>query len=437
MGFWSTLINRRSVSNDISDPRFWATDLYGGGITRSGTFVSPESAMKVSTVFACTSLLASVMASLPLQLFKWRKSGGQDPAEDHYLYDKLYMNPNSEQNSYEFREMIQGHLCLRGNGFSYKEMDSSGRINSLIPLHPSRVTPKRERGILWYDYSPNKDAEVSGGDLPGIIRFPADWIWHIKTASLDGLAGMSIISQARETIGAAKGMDDFGADFFGNKPIPGLIVKNKKTLSPVAKENLRTALQRFASDRRHSAMVLEEDMTVESLGMTNQDSQFLEAKSFSVEDICRFFNVPPFLVHHQRDKASTFASAEQLSLNFVVFSLVAPWVARWESSLAKSLLTERERSKYFFKFNVNALLRGDYKTRMQGYALGRQWGIFSPNDCRELEDMNPRTGGDEYIDDPKNITGNTPKAKPVNGAGDTPVIDVAAPKGGADVNQNE
>lgn len=411
MGFWSNLINRRSVSNDISDPRFWATDLYGGGVTRSGTFVSPESAMKVSTVFACTSLLASVMASLPLQLFKWRKSGGQDPAEDHYLYDKLYMNPNDEQNSYEFREMLQGHLCLRGNGYTYKEMDSSGRVNSLIPLHPSRVTPKRERGILWYDYSPNRDAEVSGSGLPNIMRFPADWIWHIKTLSLDGLSGLSTISQARETIGAAKGMEDFGADFFGNKPIPGLVLKNKKSLSPTAKENIRISLQRFASDRRHSAMVLEEDMTVEELGLTNQDSQFLESRSFSVEDICRFFNVPPFLVHHQRDKASTFASAEQLSLNFVVYSLVAPWVARWESSLAKSLLSERERSKYFFKFNVNALLRGDYKSRMQGYAVGRQWGIFSPNDVRELEDMNPRPGGDEYIDDPKNITGNTPNLK--------------------------
>ena len=132
---------------------------------------------------------------------------------------------------------------------------------------------------------------------------------------------------------------------------------------------------------------------------------------FQVEDICRFFNVPPYLVHHQRDKASTFASAEQLSLNFVVFSFMAPWVTRWEQSLAKSFLTERERSKYFFKFNLNALQRGDYKSRMEGYAKGRQWGIFSANDCRSLEDMNPREGGDQYIDNPQNITG---KAQPTN-----------------------
>jgi HK97 family phage portal protein len=153
-------------------------------------------------------------------------------------------------------------------------------------------------------------------------------------------------------------------------------------------------------------MVLEEGMTWTNVGISNEDSQFLETRSFQIEDICRFFNVPPFLIHHQRDKAATFASAEQLSLNFVIFSLVAPWLTRWEQSMNRSLLNEREKGKYFFKFNVNALLRGDYKSRMDGYSKGRQWGIYSPNDIRALEDMNTREGGDEYIDNPKNITGN-------------------------------
>lgn len=364
------------------------------------------------------------MASLPLQLFKWRKSGGQDPAEGHYLYNLISLSPNSEQDSYQWREMLQAHLGLRGNTYCYKEMNGLGEYTALIPLHPSRVEPTREAdGRVWYYFSPNPTLDTSGNRLPPTkYRFPAEYIWHNKTLSLDGLKGLSTISQARETIGLNMGMEEYGADYFGKKPVPGLIIKSKKALSLPARTNLKSSIQEFASEKRHTAMLLEEDMTAEQLGLTNEDSQWLESRSFGVEDICRFFNVPPFLVHHQRDKASTFASAEQLSLNFVVFSLVAPWVNRWEASLSKGLLTEKERTKYFFKFNVNALLRGDYLSRMRGYAVGRQWGIFSPNDCRALEDMNPREGGDEYIDDPKNITGNQPK-------GNNPPPTEPSPKG--------
>jgi HK97 family phage portal protein len=412
--FFSNLF-LESRSTNIADPQFWGIDKFGGGLTRSGVPISPESAMRVSTVFACTSLISAVMASLPLQLFKWRKSGGQDPAEDHYLYNLVSLSPNNEQDSYQWREMLQAHLCLRGNTYNYKEMNGLGQYTSLIPLHPSRVEPIREPdGKIWYYFSPNPTLDVSGNSLPVTkYRFPAEYIWHNKTLSLDGLKGLSVIGHARETVGLSQGMQDYGADYFGKKPVPGLVLQTKKKLSDVAKANLKSSIQEFANERRHSAMVLEEDMTIEKLGITNQDGQFIESMSFSVEDICRFFNVPPFLVHHERDKASTFASAEQLSLNFVVFSLVAPWVSRWEASLSKGLLTEKERSKYFFKFNVNALLRGDYLSRMRGYAVGRQWGIFSPNDIRALEDMNPRPGGDQYLDNPQNITGKPANQNPI------------------------
>lgn len=430
MSIFSRLFgSKQQRSTDIRDPRFWMNQTGGGGFTSSGNYITPDNSMKISTVFACVSLLSALIASLPLQLYKWRKDGrGQDPAEDHPLYEKLYISPNGEQSSYEFREMLQYHLCLRGNSFAYKEVDGYGRVTNLIPLFPSKMTVQREGYDLWYYYSvdPSSDQE---GMKPTIYRYPSDWIWHMKLVSVDGILGLSPISMARESIGMAQGMENFGAEWFGKKPLPGMILKTKKQLSPKAKENLRESVNAFATDRRYMAMLLEEDMEiVPTEGMTNADSQYIENRSWQVEDICRFFNVPPYLVHHQRDKASTFASAEQLTLNFVIFSLVAPWIARWEASMAKNLLTDRERSKYFFKFNVNALLRGDYKSRMQGYALGRQWGIFSPNDIRGLEDMNPREGGDKYIDDPKNITGNQPgnqakqPVQPTNGQqqGSTP-----------------
>lgn len=431
--FLNGIINYRSGTTNISDPKFWMNDSMGV-VTRSGAYVSPESAMRVSTVYACVSLISSVMASLPLQLFKWRKSGGQDPAEDHYLYDLLSISPNKEQNEYEWMEMSQGHLCLRGNSYSYKEMRGDGQIQSLIPLHPSRVTPTREQdGSLWYYYKVDPSVDISGKSIPATqYRFPADYILHTRTMTLDGLLGLSMIGMARETVGMAKSMEDYGADYFGKKPMPGLVVTSKKKLSDNAKANLRTSISEFANERRHGAMILEEDMTATSLGLTNEDGQFLESRAFSVEDICRFCNVPPFLVHHQRDKASTFASAEQLSLNFVVYSLVAPWVSRWEKSLSKSLLSIKERQKYFWKFNVNALLRGDYLTRMRGYALGRQWGLFSPNDCRALEDMNPRPGGDQYIDNPQNITGKQPQ--PQSAPAPAPA---ATPKNGEDHASNQ
>jgi HK97 family phage portal protein len=431
----SRILNLELRSTDIRDPRFWATELFGGGATRSGTYVSPDTAMRVSTVFACVSLLSSVLASLPLQLYKRRKSGGQDLATDHPLYDLVYIQPNAHQSSYEWREMEQSHLCLRGNAYSYKEMSGDGVVQNLIPLNPNRINPQVENGILYYYYSADAN-DPNYNSLPnGIYKWPSNWVMHLRALSTDGLMGLSPITAGREAIGLASGMEQFGAEGFGRKPVPGLVVSHNKTLSPDARKNLRESINSFATDRRLTAMVLEEGMTAENIGLSNSDSQYLDARGFQVEDICRFFNVPPYLIHAMHDKSATFASAGVVTLNFVIFSLVAPWVSRWESIMGRSLLNDRERSKYFFKFNVNALLRGDYKSRMAGYAQGRQWGIYSPNDIRELEDLNPRPGGDSYIDNPKNITGNDPTppkqdTTPVKQEGQATPATPPAPKGG-------
>lgn len=398
-----SFLKKEERSTDISDPHFWAIDRFGAP-TASNVAVNADTAMKVSTVFACVNLISSVVASLPLVLYK-QTGERKEPATSHYLYGKLHDEPNSEQTSYQYREMIQAHIALRGNGYAYKEKNGWGRIVNLWPLNPSRMTVKRDQGNLVYEYMYDFDQQKG---IRKIDKYKPEDIWHIPALSTDGVMGLSPVTCAREAIGLAMAGENFGAQFFGNKPVPGLIVTHPRTLKEDAKKYLSSSIQEFSQDRRHKVMVLEEGMEAKDIGITNEDSQFLESRAFQVEDICRFFNVPPFLVHHQRDKASTFASSQQVSLNAVIFCF-QPWLIRWEQSANRALLTPEERKEgYFFKFTLQALMRGDHKTRAEYYAIGRQWGYLSANDCRSLEDMNPIEGGDEYITQPANIAGKQP-----------------------------
>jgi HK97 family phage portal protein len=213
--------------------------------------------------------------------------------------------------------------------------------------------------------------------------------------------------------------EEFGAQYFSNAAVVSGLLKHPGQLKGDAYNRLKSSMNDFASSKRHQTMVLEEGMEWQAIGLSNKDSQFLEARAFQVADIARFFNIPLILLH-QADKASTYASAEQFSLNFVKYCLL-PWCRRWEHSGNNSLLTEWDRKKgYFVEFNVDGLLRGDINTRYTSYATGRQWGWLSANDIRSLENMNPIEGGDEYITMPQNIAGKEnpegePKKKPDKG----------------------
>jgi HK97 family phage portal protein len=382
----------------------WINTLTGISQTKSGVYITPDAAMKNSTVYACVSILAETIASLPLCVYRKRSDGGKDIADGHYLYEKLHDSPNPEQTAFEFREMAQGHLAMRGNAFSYLEMDGAGRIVNILPLNPVRMDVKRINGSIVYTY--RYDTTADPNDLSRLWVIPSEYLWHIKGLSTDGLVGLSPITCAREAIGLGLAAEEFGAQYFANQAVAGGVLEHPAQLKQPAYEKLKASLQEYASQKRHQTIILEEGMKWHQVGLANKDSQFLESRAFQVEDIARFFRMPLILLQHP-DKASTYASAEQFSLNFVKYTMV-PWCERWEQSANLHLLTDADRKAgYFIEFNLDALLRGDMKARYDAYAVGRQWGWLSANDIRSRENMNPIEDGDDYITAPQNITGKT------------------------------
>jgi HK97 family phage portal protein len=397
------LFEKRDQSVSLNDPRFWQ-DIPSESL-KSGVSLSPEKAITLSAVYACVRVIAESIAQLPCILYQ-RTPDGKVAMPENPKYKLLHDRPNEEQTAFEFKEMFVGHTVLRGNAFAGLEFTSGGQIANIIPLNPSRMIVRRENGILIYRYT---------DDLGRMFVFPRERIWHLRGLSNDGIVGISPISVFKESLGLTRAAEDYAAQYFGNNAVPGNIVKHPGPLKPAARENLKTSLQEYAAAKRHMTLVLEEGMDWQAIGVTNKDSQFLESRNFQIDEICRMFNVPAILIHHQsRDTTPTYASAEQFALNFVKYTLLSI-CKRFEQSANRSLLTEQEQSQYFYEFKLDSLLRADIKTRYEAYSIGRQWGWLSPNDICRLEnlDLIPKEkGGDNYITEPKNITGGQQPVEP-------------------------
>lgn len=240
-------------------------------------------------------------------------------------------------------------------------------------------------------------------------------IFHIKGLSLDGVTGLSPISQAREAVGLSLATEEYGAKFFGNGARPGGVLEHPGILKDP--EKLRESWNKVYQGTRnsHKVAVLEEGMKYHTIGIAPEDAQFLETRKYQVNEICRIFRVPPHLVGDL--ERATFSNIEHQSIEFVQHT-IRPWLVRWEQEISRSLLDEKERLLYFAKFNVDGLMRGDYKSRMEGYAIGRQNGWLSINDIRRLEDLSlvpADKGGDEYLVNGNMITATEPTKKTAGG----------------------
>lgn len=358
-----------------------------GGRSNSGVAVTPENALTSSAVYACVRVLSETMASLPLMVYKRLPDGGKEPALDHHLYPILHDSPNTHQTSFEYREMGMGHLSLRGNAYSLKEVNGARRIVSLIPLSPANMKLERKNGDVIYIYT--------WGD-GRIQSFPSNQIWHLKGLSDDGLVGLSPVTLAREAIGLSLATEEHGARLFSNGAQPGGTLEHPGKLTEDAAKRLKVSWQAAHSGgaNAHKVAVLEEGLSWKAIGMSNEDSQFLQTRDFQVQDIARIFRVPGIMIGHP-DKTSTFASAEQFFLSFAKFTVV-PWARRIEQSANMHLLSKKDQKTHFVEFNLNGLLRGDTKARFESYAIGRQNEWLSANDVRKFENMNPIEGGDEY-----------------------------------------
>lgn len=355
--------------------------------TRVGLFVSEESAMRTSAVYACVRVLAETVASLPLPLYK-RLSKGKEKATYHPLYSLLHDVPNHEMTSFSFRETMMTHLLLWGNAYALIIYKGKTPVE-LWPLHPSRVYVDR--------HSVTKELIYYYSDDDGQKVYSPNQILHIPGLSYNGIKGLSPIALARETIGLSQATEEFGSRFFSNGARPGGILEHPGIVKDP--EKLRTSWENVYKGIKnsHKIAVLEEGMTYKEIGIPPNDAQFLETRKFQLNEICRMFRVPPHLIGDL--ERATFSNIEHQSIDFVVHT-IRPWLVRWEQAIQRCLLSESERSLYFVKFTVDGLLRGDFKTRMDGYAVGRQNGWYSANDIRELEDLNPlpdEMGGDLYL----------------------------------------
>ena len=375
------------------------------GGSSSGKNVNERSAMQMTAVYSCVRILSEAVASLPLHVYKYNNEGGKEKAVKHPLYFLLHDEPNPEMTSFVFRETLMTHLLLWGNAYAQIIRNGKGEIVALYPLMPNRMIVDRDdKGQLYYQYNTSKDdAPTMTGSM---VNLKSSDVLHIPGLGFDGLVGYSPIAMAKNAIGMAIACEEYGAKFFANGATPGGILEHPGTVKDPKRVRESWTSAFGGSSNANKVAVLEEGMKYTPISISPEQAQFLETRKFQINEIARIFRVPPHMVGDL--EKSSFSNIEQQSLEFVKYTL-DPWVARWEQAIVRSLFSADEKTQYFVKFNVDGLLRGDYQSRMNGYAIGRQNGWMSANDIRELENLDripEEEGGDLYL-----INGNMTKLK--------------------------
>ena len=366
------------------------------GRSASGKKVNEFTAMQTTAVYACVRILAESIASLPLHVYEY-KGQGKERVPQHPLYFLLHDSPNPEMTSFIFRETAMIHLLLWGNSYSQIIRDGMGRVVGLYPLLPNRMSVDRdEHGEIVYTYTPMSDSnpKIKGGSQ---IKLRRQDVLHIPGLGFDGLVGYSPIAMARNAVGMTLACEEYGSSFFANGARPGGVLKHPGVLKDPSK--LRESWQAVYGGTANTGkvVVLEEGVDYQQISIPPEEAQFLETRKFQIDEIARLYRVPPHMIGDL--EKSSFNNIEQQSLEYVKYTL-NPWVVRWEQSLQKALFNPAEQKRYFIKFNVDGLMRGDYQSRMAGYAVGRQNGWLSANDIREMENMNPipeEEGGNLYL----------------------------------------
>lgn len=373
---------------EVAGPLDLLREMLGGYAAKAGVAVNYNTALQAATALACARVISEGLAQVPFRLMK--KTGRERlPAEDHPLYDLLGQAPNDWQTSFELREMMGLHLAFGGNFYAFKSM-LGGRVLELLPYAPNQVTVKRKGWESTYQLQ-GQDGRIYEVDKSGI--------WHVRGISWDGVKGLDGIRLAREAIGLAMATEEHGARQFSNGAlIRGFLSGEAIPQDKAVRDEMRNDWQEMYSGLSNAAKtaVLWGGLKFQTVSSDNDKSQYLETRRFQVEEVCRFFRVMPIMVGFS-DKTATYASAEQMFVAHVVHTLM-PWYARIEQSANVNLLTKEERKAgYYFKFFAQGLMRGAMKDRAEFYRVMHGTSSINPNDIRELEDMNPYEGGDEYF----------------------------------------
>lgn len=380
MSFFDRFLSRKSSL------AVFLPDAFRAPASHSGARVSVQTALEVTTVLACARVCANGVAQVPLRLFRERKTGGSDLATDHPLYWLLYRRPNAWQTSFEFRVTMIFHLMLTNNFFAFKNR-AGGKLRELIPIEPGCVSVERQTDMtLLY--------RITGADGSSKV-FKQEDIWHVRGPSWNSWMGLEAVKLAREAIGLAIATEHAHAKLHANSSQSGGLYSVEGKLTPERYETLRAwIVEQTTGANKFMPFVLDNNGKFTPTMMTGVDAQHLETRRFQIEEICRALNVQPIMVGYT-DKATTYASVEQMMIAHIVHTL-SPWYENIEQSIAVNLLDYEAEPDIYAKFNINALLRGSVKDRGQFYKDLYSVRAINPNGIRELEDWNPYDGGEEY-----------------------------------------
>ncbi|MHA3364129.1 phage portal protein [Yersinia enterocolitica] len=354
------------------------------GTSSSGKVVTADKVIQLAAVWACVRLISESVSTLPLKLYKRMPDGSRGTATDHPLYPVLCRSPNSEMTPSRFMLMLVASICLRGNAFIEKRMIGN-RVISLIPLLPQNMVVKRlDSGQLEYTYTENGKKRV----------IPVKTMMHIRGFGLDGMCGLMPMNTGRDVFGSAMAIEESAAKVFENGMQNSGFLSSKAALKGEQREALRKSISAFTGSKNAGkVMVLEADLTYQSVTMNPEDAQMLESRAFSIEEICRWFRVPPFMVGHMTKQSSWASSVEGMNLLFLSNTL-RPLLVNIEQEIVRCLLAGDE--DYFAEFSVEGLLRADSAGRSAYYTTALQNGWMNRNDVRRLENLPPIPGGDIY-----------------------------------------
>lgn len=354
-----------------------------GANSSAGVSVNDRNVLQLSAVWACARLISETIGTLPLGMHE-RTTSGKRPAPQHPLHFILGTQPNADTVSSVHWEAVVAAMLLRGNARCERLMVGE-RFVGLQFLYPGRlsITSKGD-GSKEYRYTEDDGRQR-------II--PSSRIWTIPGWSLDGKTGVSVIQYGAQVFGAALATDEAAAGTFKRGLMPTTWFKYPKVLTPKQREDARELIENRLSGAINSGRpaILEAEMELGTVGINPKDAQMLESRAFSVEEICRWFRVPPWMVGHTDKSTSWGTGIEQQMIGFLVFTL-GPWLKRIEQSIVKDLLTPAERLRYYPKFAVEGLLRADSAARAAFYSVMVNNGILTRDEVRELEDRAPMGG---------------------------------------------
>lgn len=382
----------RSASLHPRDPGLAA--LWGIGMeTAAGVSVTPSTARQCPEVDACVGLVESTLATVPLNLFERKSPDESERAVKSPLHKLLHDEPNEYQSSAEFRQQMEGWRITEGNAYARVYWRGDGTPSALVPMRPGACRGYRlESGKVVYRYRP-----PHGGATETLM---AGEVLHLRDAPFqqDGINGESRVLRHKETIGRVMATGEYMSRFFSNNAVPKSFLKPSQALSP---ESMIAAREQF--ERRHGGLdnafrvgVLPAAMELIKLGIDNDSAQMIEAYTAGVQQIARIWGVPLHMIGELSKSTSWGTGIEQQSIGFVVYYMRPRFVV-WEQALNRTLMSSAMRERFYFEFNADGLLRGDFKTRMEGYALLIQWGVMTINEVRRRENLPPVEGGDERM----------------------------------------